>query len=195
VKSEECAQSSGPERVASTDVLHPLDDFYARAGLEVPRFERIAAHEVPEPFKSLLVHDIDMTSTLESFHGARIWIHVLSRHQRDDVYFREVVLELEGSGRPVEFGAIKIDLALFPARARQVIIAAHVRLCRFLAEHRIAYTSRPRAVLRVTSDVLINRALGLNRPALLYGRQNALLDPAQRPLAEIVEILPPTGDE
>jgi chorismate-pyruvate lyase len=194
VKSEHCEPPPGPEEVSSSEALHPLNDFYARAGLEVPGFELVAAQEVPEPFRSLLVHDADMTPTLESFHRARIRIEVLSRHQRGDLYFREVVLALEGSGRPVEFGAIKIDLALFAPGARRDILAAQLPLGRILVEHRIAHTSRPRAVLRVKSDALINRALGLNRATVLYGRRNTLLDTTQRPLAEIVEILPPADD-
>src|SRR5262245_38385741 len=79
VKSEHGAPPPSSEPFASSDILHPLDDFYARAGLEVPRFELVAAHEVPEPYKSLLVHEADMTPTLESFHGARLRVAVLSR--------------------------------------------------------------------------------------------------------------------
>ena len=55
----------------------------------------------------------------------------------------------------------------------------------------IAYLSRPKAFLKVYSDDWIGRALQLDGPRTLYGRRNTLTDPQQRPLAEIVEILPP----
>ena len=50
---------------------------------------------------------------------------------------------------------------------------------------------RPRAFLRLTSDKFIDTALQLEWPQLLYGRSNSLGDAQERPLAEIVEILPP----
>ena len=47
---------------------------------------------MPEPYRSLLAHNNDMTPTLSAFHARVIHLRVLSRQQRDDFYFREVVL-------------------------------------------------------------------------------------------------------
>ena len=49
----------------------------------------------------------------------------------------------------------------------------------------------PKAFLQVISDDRIGHALQLAVPQVLYGRRNTLTDLQQRPLAEIVEILPP----
>lgn len=171
--------------------VYPLNEFYLEAELPLPEIEPIAADAVPEPYKSLLVHERDMTSTLEEFHGAGVRLHPLRTFTRGEAYFREVVLRLEGNGRPVEFGAIKIHLTGFSPTARRLILGAYWPLGRILKDCEIAYCSRPKTFLRVTSDALINRALGLNGPHQLYGRRNTLSDPAGRPLAEIVEILPP----
>jgi hypothetical protein len=43
----------------------------------------------------------------------------------------------------------------------------------------------------MASDKFIARALNLTDRAVLFGRRNTLLDEWDRPLAEIVEILPP----
>jgi hypothetical protein len=81
-------------------IAYPLDDFYAQQGLVLPPIEAVEGRDVPEPYKSLLVHSDDMTPTLERFYGDKIHIRVLRRQQRDDFYFREVVLVLDGtSGR------------------------------------------------------------------------------------------------
>jgi hypothetical protein len=56
----------------------------------------------------------------------------------------------------------------------------------------VQHSSQPKAYLRVASDRFINEALGLTGAHILYGRRNTLFDPQDRPLAEIVEILPPT---
>ena len=157
----------------------------------MPALQVIDAEEIPAPYKQLLVHDSDMTSTLEHFHEGRIHLRVLSRHQEPSSYAREVVLELDGTNTPVEFGAIKIHLAGFPAAARDHILQEQWPLGRILKEFRIPYSSRPKAFLRIASDRLISAALQLNGTQRLYGRRNTLSDPHGKALADIVEILPP----
>ena len=170
---------------------YPLDDFYAQQGMKLPPIESIPGGEVPHPYRSLLVHDDDMTPMLEHFHGGRIHVTVMRRQQRGDYYFREVVLSRDSDQAPVEFGAIKISLKLFPSVARHAVLSEHTPLGRILAEHRIRHTSKPKAFLRVESDEFINESLKLEGKHTLYGRRNTLWTPDQKPLAEIVEILPP----
>jgi hypothetical protein len=174
-------------------IAYPLDDFYAQAGLMLPVIESVPGDDVPEPFRALLVHQDDMTPTLEKFHGDTIHIRVLRRRQRDDFYFREVLLVMDKDERPVEFGAIKINLALFPPAAKADILAERLPLGHILTERAVTHTSRPKGFLRVQSDAFINSALGLTGAHTLYGRRNTHWDPQQRPLAEIVEILPPAA--
>src|SRR2546429_46197 len=114
--------------------IHPLDAFYARAGLPLPPFGEIDGEAVPEPYKALLVHREDMTPTLERFHRQDIHLRVLGRRRNDDEYFREVVLLLDGSDQPVEFGAIKINLKLFSAAARAQILEERRPLGHILEE-------------------------------------------------------------
>src|SRR5438067_1109299 len=90
-----------------------LEAFYGRRGLAVPPCQIIDGEQVPEPYRTLLVHENDMTPTLEQFHGASVHLRVLGRERRRNEYQREVVLQLEGSEQPVEFGVIRIDLGLF----------------------------------------------------------------------------------
>jgi chorismate-pyruvate lyase len=173
--------------------VYPLDDFYARAGIPLPPIERIPGEQVPEPYRSLLVHERDMTPTLETFHGTDIHLRILNREKRGDFYFREVALLLNGSDKPVEFGANKISLALFPAKARQMILEEHVPLGRILAECEIGHSTVAKAFFTVTPDALISSVLRLTRPGPLYGRRATIFDVQKRPLSEIVEILPPNG--
>jgi chorismate-pyruvate lyase len=169
-----------------------LDEFYARSGLRLPPLEVVEGSAVPEPYRTLLVHERDMTSTLEQFHNAALHLRIVGRERRDDDYSREVVLALNGSEKPVEFGAIRIHLRLFPSPARQAILEEHHPLGQILRAFAIEYLSRPQAFLRLASDQTINGLLGLSGAQRLYGRRNNLLTPAGQPLAEIVEILPPT---
>jgi chorismate-pyruvate lyase len=183
---------NGPTEMPQTP-SYPLDEFYARSGLTLPPLDQIDGEAVPEPYKSLLVHDRDMTSTLESFHGAGVHLRLLGTERKGGDYFREVLLVLDGSERPVEFGAIQIHLDRFPDQARQEILAERFPLGHVLKDHKIAFVSRPQAFLRIASDRLIDELLGLTGAHVLYGRRNTLLNPAGESLAEIVEILPPAS--
>src|SRR2546425_7220190 len=77
---------------AALPLVYPLDDFYAKSGLPLPKIQRVSPEEVPKPYRSLLVHQNDMTPTLEKFHGGRIHLEILKSQRRDGYYFREVVL-------------------------------------------------------------------------------------------------------
>jgi len=182
--------TTGP---AEASVSYPLDEFYARSGLRLPPLEVVDGGAIAEPARSLLVHERDMTSTLEAFHGAGIHLRPISRQRRGDDYFREVVLVLDETEQPVEFGAICIHLARFPEPARQAILAERFPLGHLLKDFGIAYLSRPKAFLRLASDATINGLLRLTGAQLLFGRRNSLFDPAGNSLAEIVEILPPVS--
>jgi chorismate-pyruvate lyase len=173
-----------------TNFYHPLDDFYANARLKMPEIELVNGATVPSPFRELLVHDGDMTPTLEKFHEAKIHLKVLRREQPKNYYLREVVLLTE-KNNAVEFGAIKIFLDLFPLAARNYILAERLPLGSILAKFKIEHTSRPKAFLKIQSDEFINRALLLSGKHVLYGRRNTLSNMEGKPIAEIVEILPP----
>jgi chorismate-pyruvate lyase len=171
--------------------IYPLNEFYALTGLRMPRIEKIDSRQMPQPYGTLLVHDRDMTPTLEQFHRADIHLEILRRKRRGNGYLREVVLRLDGSEQPVEFGANKISLARFSSEAQQLILAARVPLGRILKDFAVPHRTEAEAFLRVESDDLINRAFGLRKATVLYGRKAVISDPQGRPLSEIVEILPP----
>jgi chorismate-pyruvate lyase len=174
-------------------LAHPLDEFYAQLGLTLPPLEQVDGEVVPQPYKRLLVHNNDMTPTLEKFYAQDIHLRVFGRRRKGNEYFREVVLLLDNNDQPVEFGAIKIDLELFSDEARKHILEERRPLGHILDEGRITHASRPKAFLRIASDKVINEALHLKGANVLYGRRNTLFDSKDRPLAEIVEILPPAA--
>jgi chorismate-pyruvate lyase len=173
-------------------LTHPLDAFYAETGATLPLIQRVEASAIPEPWRRLLVHTDDMTPTLEAFHQGNIHIRVLGRRRQDNEYFREVVLHLDETKQPVEFGANRILLDRFPEAAQRLILAEHEPLGHILRDFRVRHTCEPNAFLRLSADALISQALGLNggRP-ILYGRHNRLFDPEGQLLSEVVEILPP----
>jgi len=185
---------SSLEHVAVLPFAYPLDDFYALANRELPPIEQVEGNDVPEPYRQLLVHSSDMTPTLEKFYGERLYLNVISRQTRGDFYFREVILLTQRTRRPVEFGAIKINLALFPAAARRLILEEQEPLGTILGDFKIPHSSRPKAFLRIEADAFIKGALQISGRQVLHGRRNTLFDPQHRAFAEVVEILPPSEE-
>jgi len=177
-------------RSTPPDFTQPLAAFYAQAGLPLPRIERINGLDMPEPFRTLLVHENDMTPTLEQHHGNRIHLHVIRSERHGNQYHREVVLHLDGSNQPVEFGANRVALDLYPRKAQELILKEYVPLGSILAQFNIVHTCHPSAYLRIAADSLISRELKARESETLYGRRNTLKDPQGRILSEILEILP-----
>jgi len=172
------------------DTLFPLSEFYARACLPFPKFEWLKPESLPEPCRRLLVHNRDMTPTLEHFHGGEIYIHALGTRREEHQYFREVVLHRSEDDLPVEFGANCIDLSLFTPEARWMILQEKVPLGRILKDHHIEHSTRALGFFRITPDRLISSSLKAPAGIPLYGRQAMLCDFQQRPLSQVVEVLP-----
>src|SRR5258706_13892416 len=112
-----------PNMETVSGIIHPLDAFYAEAGLHLPPYTQIDGEAVPEPYTTLLVHRNDMTPTLEKCHGQNIHLQVLRRWRKADEYFRDVALALAGTEHPAESGAIKFNLDLFRQTARDQTLA------------------------------------------------------------------------
>ena len=172
------------------DFTQPLAAFYAQAGLPLPRIQRINGADLPEPYRTLLVHENDMTPTLEAHHGSRIHLRVLRSERHGSHYHREVVLLLDNSNQPVEFGANRVALDLYPTEAQELILNEYVPLGSILAQFNIVHTCHPSAYLCITADALISRELQVQKERTLYGRRNTLRDPRGQVLSEILEILP-----
>jgi chorismate-pyruvate lyase len=172
-------------------LARPLDYFYERSGLDLPEFRVLTGEEVPQPFRRLLVHLDDMTPTLEEFYRDEIELRVLGRRRRGPEYWREVVLRLRSSGRPVEFGANRLRLDRFPVSAQKAILDEQAPLGHIMRDFGVEHRCEPNAFLALNADELIGETLGLSGPSEVYGRHNRLYGPGGTWLSEVVEILGP----
>jgi hypothetical protein len=176
-------------------LLTVLNRFYDgvpdRAPLAV---ELLDGASVPEPYRSLLVHQRDMTSTLAKYHGEAMHLRVLERTIGPSELDRHIVLETAESRRPVEYGAIRIHLRNLEAPLREEVIACRDPLGAILNRHGVFYGSCPGGFFQVRSGDLINKLFRLDRPWTLYGRCNCLSNGRGADIAEVVEILPPEDE-
>ncbi len=170
-------------------ILYPLDFVYARAGVAQPSVKRIAPPDIPEPYRSLLVHESDMTITLERHFGGRVTLRPLSTFTVGGSYFRRVLLAQEYSGRPVEMGAIRMKLDVFSPRIRALIHANEVPLGRILRDGGVDFKSVAKVFLEITPNPEMMGVFWMREPRTLYGRQTEVIHHGAK-IGDIVEVLP-----
>jgi hypothetical protein len=170
-------------------MLFPLDFVYARSGVDLPAVRTIEPGDIPLPYRGLLVHEADMTLTLERHFGGRVMLRPLATFSSGPWYFRRVLLAQEYTGRPVEMGAIRIKVGAFADRIRRQILRNDVPLGRLLRDGGVRYESRPKAFLSVTPNSEMMGVFWMREPRTLYGRRTEMIHEGAK-IGDIVEVLP-----
>lgn len=167
-----------------------LRESLGRAGIRSDLFAWVVPDEMPEPYRSLLVHEVDMTSTLERHHGEPMALEVLVSGEANGHYHREVILRGARSGIPVEFGLIEIEVAQFPEPLKDKILSGLQPLGGILNQSGMRYVSRPLGYFSVARRHLPHKLSALGERDPFFGRYNQLLTESGICLARIIEILP-----
>ena len=170
-------------------LLYPLDLVYRRAGIDAPAFEAVPPDDIPLPYRALLVHDSDMTLTLERHFGGRVALRPLSTFTRGGSYFRRVLLVQEYAGQPVEMGAIRMELDAFDESLRRRILENRTPLGSILRDGRFEYASRVKAFLQLTPNPEMMGVFWMREPRTLYGRRTEIVRQGRK-IGDIVEVLP-----
>jgi chorismate-pyruvate lyase len=178
------------EAMRVLDLLMPLVYFYNQDELPLPPVTFMEGEEVPEPYRSLLVHQNDMTPTLRAHHASEITLQVIDSEASEDYVMRQVVLHRESDGAPVEYGAIGIHLEAFPPHVKELVREGKRPLGGILGSEGVPHSSAPRAWFSIETDEHIGELLHIAPGTKLYGRSNTLVHPDGIVFADIVEILP-----
>jgi chorismate-pyruvate lyase len=173
----------------SHSILYPLDVVYGWSGVALPQAKAISPYDIPLPYRSLLVHEHDMTTMLEQYFGGRMGLRVLSTFSKNGSYYRRVLLVQEYSGRPVEMGAIRIDTDAFSRRIRSQIVRNDVPLGRLLRDGSVEFKSQAKVFLRVTPNSEMMGVFWMREARPLYGRQTEVTLKGKH-IGDIVEVLP-----
>jgi hypothetical protein len=176
---------------ATRQGLRPLEEFYVAERWPMPSITLLDGDAVPQPYNNLLVHQQDMTPTLEEYHHCPMGLRVIKWLNVGESVLRMVSLIRQRDGAPAEFGAIKIEVNGFPPEGQKMILEGKKPFGTILRELKMPHKGNPLGFFKVESDAHINAALGLTFKHTLYGRLNVLQDEHGHILAEIVEVLPP----
>ena len=180
-----------PEKIYP-GLLHPLSMMRRARGLPGLEHEVLEPGALPQPYQQMLVHEGDMTSRLESAYRSSIKVRRLHSSNDGKNYFREVILEtIESNPRPVEYGAIEIQLNQLSEPAKEAVIAAQMPLGAILNQGRIPYACSLRGFFTVTPDEALKGAFAIDIDRALFGRSNRIETRTGETIAQIVEVLPP----
>jgi|TARA_B100001059_G_scaffold55058_2_gene49701 hypothetical protein len=144
--------------------------------------------EVEQPYRDLLCHEHDMTSTLAEFHGGEVELQIFDEGSDSDCYFREVLLRV--GNKPVEYGLIRIFLGNFPTGLGSAITEGCKPLGTILNESGLEYFSRPGGFLKISGKTFQPDFFPSSGGGFLFGRYNELVGANEEVLARIIEILP-----
>ncbi len=173
------------------DNLDPLSELYQLIGREKADLTFLSADDMPEPEKSLLVHDDDMTGTLRRFFKDDIVVEALRVESRHGQYFREVILWTRDGRKRVTYGAIQIKLELLPLEMQKEILKGEKPFGGLLQDYEIGYRSAPCGFFCLEADNSLIEGLALQEPENVFGRVNQIFDKQGQLLVNVVEILPP----
>ena len=188
-KKKNILKNQSPKGANSKSVLYPLDLVYSRAGVSMPQVKVDTPQKIPLPYRSLLVHENDMTLTLEQHYGGHIVLRPLSTFWTGKSYFRRVLLVQKESGQPVEMGAIRIRLDAFDKRLKEQILENKIPLGHILRNGRFDYVSRPKAFLAITPNPEMMGVFWMRKSNTLYGRRTEIVRNNTK-IGDIVEVLP-----
>jgi chorismate-pyruvate lyase len=153
-----------------------------------PRYMPVRGDEMPEPYRSLLVHTHHMTVTVERFYGDAVDVRVLEVARAGDEYARKILLTLHGSGKVVQLGIVQIDLSLLGDRVREQIVDGKTPLGRVLIQNNVLRHIQPAGYFRVEPSVELDRLFGRNDRQPTYGRLGVIFTDG-KPAIEVLEIL------
>ncbi len=148
----------------------------------------VEAKDVREPFKTLLVHDQHMTTSLERFHGRPVRLEVIEDHLADDRYTRKILLCPEGTSHVVEVGVARIDLRFTAPAVRDEILRREAPLGDILIRHRVMREIEPKWFYRFEGPPSLLAAFDRPIDGPVYGRVGVIHCDGE-PAIELLEVV------
>lgn len=170
-------------------VVRPLLALFDEQEL-LEHFEGIEPGEVPEPYRSLLVHHDHMTLAQEAHHGSPVEVNVMATRVAGGAYARRSLLTLRTTGRVVQHCTARIALDACCEAVRRDILEESVPLGYILVRHNVMRRVEPTRYLRIRGGEAILREFDAAGETVVYGR-TATIYCARKPMIDVLEIVAP----
>lgn len=148
--------------------------------------------DLPSPYNELLNHHAHMTVTVESHHGEKVDV-IVHRHHRHadehgDWYVREITLQTHSSGKVVQYGIVRLNVAALDPEVWSRIEAQQTPLGRVLIEHNVLREVQLCELWKIQAGPTLARHLNTDEGETVYGR-TALIYCDGEPAIELLEIV------
>ena len=172
-------------------IKNSLLSCFPEEGLLKTDLRVIAASEVPETHKELLVHEVHMTATLEKYFGCKLALNIKKTRHEDDDYSRQLVLHAGKNGPALMASIIRIHLQFFGQEITKEIIEGKIPLGRILIENVIQRRVESIAYLRVKMGSKLRAMFEVDdQYNVTFGRLARIIC-ENEPAVEMLEIIGP----
>jgi chorismate-pyruvate lyase len=169
-----------------------LAEFYDPAEDFAELGDCTSAVDLPSPYDELLNHHAHMTVTVESHHGEKVDVVVHRHHRhvdhRGDWYVREITLKTQSTGKVVQYGIVRLNVAALDPEVWQRIESRQTPLGRVLIEHNVLREVQLCELWRIVAGPALANFLNTKVGDIVYGR-TALIYCDGEPAIELLEIV------
>jgi chorismate-pyruvate lyase len=176
-----------PADFADVELETLIKLFFDDSG-QLGEFTEVIAEEVSEPSRSLLAHDHHMTVTVEKHHQSPVDVVVLETRTDDDHYSRKILLTRQSDDRVVQYGIVRLNMAVLSPEVRAEIEAKEIPLGRILINHDVLRVVKLLSLFEIKCGPDLAKAIGLDEGQICYGR-TALIYCDGSPAIELLEIV------
>ncbi|QDV87559.1 hypothetical protein [Planctomycetes bacterium TBK1r] len=147
---------------------------------------------VPSPYDELINHHSHMTVTVESHYGEKVDV-VVHRHHRHaddhgDWYVREITLKTQVTGKVVQYGIVRLNVAALDPKVWERIEARQTPLGRVLIEHNVLREVQLCELWEIQAGPALAGLLNAKEGETVYGR-TALIYCDGEPAIELLEVV------
>lgn len=150
--------------------------------------QAVAPDDIPQPFRTLLVHEKHMTLTLTAHYGAFLELNVREMHYEGSLYSRKISLTIPRDHEVVEYGLIRLDLRYVPQTVWPEIFQQRTPMGELLLRHNILQRVQPKWFLRLEAQSSVLSWIGAKTACPLFGRLGTIYCNGE-PAVEVLEIV------
>lgn len=166
-----------------------LEDFPEERPL-FTKVEHVPGSTVPEPYKTMLVHEHHMTVTMENYHQSSVDVRVLESRLEGEHYARKILLTKSGTDTVVQFGIVRFDFRFVTPAVKEEILQGDIPLGRVLITHNVLRHIDLGAIVRFTAGPGLADYLQMDEGQITYGRL-ATIFCNNKPAVDLLEISAP----
>jgi len=155
---------------------------------QLGEFTEVVADKVPEPSRSLLAHDHHMTVTVEEHHQSPVDVVVLQSRTDGDHYSRKILLTRQSDDKVVQYGIVRLNLAVLSPEVRAEIEAKQIPLGRILINHDVLRVVKLLSLFEIKCGPDLAKGIGFEEGQTCFGR-TALIYCDGSPAIELLEIV------